>query len=371
MKQPTTCKQKFLLLVTIFLIFLISYFMKNTMPKLTPICKSLLCKYLTQDIFNLLKDKKTTNNFTLLQAINSGVENEDSGIGVYAGDEESYSLFSLLFDPIIKEYHGFSRSDKHKSNLNENDLNAPNPDPKGEFILSTRIRVGRNIKNMPLGSAISKEQRLEVEKIVSTALKNLDGELKGTYYPLLGMSKEINQQLIHDHFLFKAGDRFLKSAGLNRDWPEARGIYHNYEKNFLVWINEEDQLRIISMQEGGDIQEVFSRLVNAIKQIEKFISFSYNDHLGYITSCPTNLGTAMRASVHIKLPKLSKEMKLFKQITDKYHLQIRGLHGEHSKDDSGIYDISNQRRLGITEVQCVQDMYDGVQALIEKEKNIS
>lgn len=344
--------------------------MKNTMPKLTSTCKSLLCKYLTQDVFNLLKDKKTANNFTLLQAINSGVENKDSGIGVYAGDEESYSLFAPLFDPIIKEYHGFNKSDKHKSNLNKNDLNAQNPDPKEEFILSTRIRVGRNLKDMPLGSAISKEQRLEVEKVVSTALKNLDGELKGTYYPLLGMSEQTSQQLINNHFLFKAGDRFLKSAGLNRDWPEARGIYHNNE-NFLVWINEEDQLRIISMQKGGDIQKVFSRLVNALKQIEKFISFSYNDHLGYITSCPTNLGTAMRASVHIKLPKLSKEMELFKQITDKYHLQIRGLHGEHSKDDSGIFDISNKRRLGITEVQCVQDMYDGVSALIEKEKSLN
>jgi len=345
--------------------------MKNTMPKLTPTCKSMLCKYLTQDVFNQLKDKKTANNFTLLQAINSGVENEDSGIGVYAGDEESYSTFASLFDPIIEEYHGFSKTDKHKSNLRVDDLDAPNPDPKGEFILSTRIRVGRNLKDMPLGSAISKNQRLKIEEVVSTALKNLEGDLKGNYYPLLGMSKEISQQLISDHFLFKAGDRFLKSAGLNRDWPEARGIYHNHEKNFLVWINEEDQLRIISMQNGGDIKEVFSRLANAIKQIEKFISFSYNEHLGYITSCPTNLGTAMRASVHIKLPKLSKDMGLFKQITDKYYLQIRGLHGEHSKDESGIYDISNRRRLGITDVQCVQDMHDGVLALIEKEKKLN
>ena len=345
--------------------------MKNTMQKLTPTCKSMLCKYLTEDIYDLLKDKQTANNFTLTQAINSGVENEDSGIGVYAGDEESYSVFAPLFDPIIEEYHGFSKTDKHKSNLNVDDLDAPNPDPEGEFILSTRIRVGRNLKGIPLGSAISKEQRLEVEKVVSNALKNLEGNLKGSYFPLLGMTEKTSKQLINDHFLFKAGDRFLKSAGLNRDWPEARGIYHNHEKNFLVWINEEDQLRIISMQNGGDIKEVFTRLANAIKQIEKDMQFSYNDHLGYITSCPTNLGTAMRASVHIKLPKLSKDMKLFKEITDKYHLQIRGLHGEHSKDDSGIYDISNRRRLGITDVQCVQDMHDGVLALIQKEKSLN
>ena len=68
------------------------------------------------------------------------------------------------------------------------------------------------------------------------------------------------------------------------------------------------------MQMGGDILEVFTRLSTAIKEIEKKVAFSYSDHLGYITSCPTNLGTAMRASVHIKLPKLSKDKEALKAL---------------------------------------------------------
>jgi len=104
--------------------------------------------------------------------------------------------------------------------------------------------------------------------------------------------------------------------------------------------------------------------------LEEQLTFSYNEHLGYITSCPTNLGTAMRASVHIKLPNLAKDMKRFEEITNKYFLQIRGIHGEHSESEGGIYDISNKRRLGVTEVQCVQDMYDGVVALIQAEKDL-
>jgi len=342
----------------------------NKFPNFPNDCKSLLCKHLSKELFEELKDKKTSNGFTLKDAINSGVENIDSGIGVYAGDEESYSLFAKLFDPIIQEYHGFSPTDKHQSNLNPNDLEAPNPDPKGQYIVSTRIRVGRNIDNMPLGSAITKEQREQVEALVVEGLKQLDGELKGKYYPLLGMSKEIQEELIKEHFLFKEGDRFLASAGLNRDWPEGRGIYHNDNKTFLVWVNEEDQLRIISMQMGGDIKEVFTRLVSAIKSIETKVNFSYNEHIGYISSCPTNLGTAMRASVHIALPKLSKNMKLFKDITDKHQLQIRGVHGEHSQSEGGIYDISNKRRLGVSEVMCVQDMYNGVIELIATEKSL-
>jgi creatine kinase/arginine kinase len=76
----------------------------------------------------------------------------------------------------------------------------------------------------------------------------------------------------------------------------------------------------------------------------------------------------MRASVHIALPKLAEDMEAFKAITDKYHLQIRGIHGEHSESEGGIYDISNRRRHGITEVEAVQDMVDGVVALIAAEK---
>jgi creatine kinase/arginine kinase len=343
---------------------------ENEFPIFLKECKSLLCRYLTKEVFEELKDKKTQSGFTLHDAIHSGTVNPDSGIGVYAGDLESYTLFAPLFDPIIKEYHGFSPDDKHKSNLDPDMLDAQNPDPEGDYIISTRIRVGRNVANIPLGPAITKEQRDSIEKDVSQSLQAMSGSLAGHYYPLAGMDDDTKEALISDHFLFKTGDRFLEAAGLNRDWPEGRGIYHNDEKTFLVWINEEDQLRIISMQMGGDILEVFTRLVTAIKEIEKKVSFSYSDHLGYITSCPTNLGTAMRASVHIKLPKLSKDMETFKAITDKHHLQIRGIHGEHSESEGGVYDISNKRRLGVTEVECVQDMVDGVRALIAKEKSL-
>jgi len=330
-------------------------------------CNSLMCKYLTQEIYDELKDQKSPSGFTLDKIINSGIKNPDSSIGVYAGDKESYEIFAPLFDPIIQEYHGFGSKEQHISDLNLDHLNIDNIDPQGRYILSTRIRVGRNISDIPLGSAITKEQRDSVESQIVNALKELDGDLKGDYYPLLNMPIETQNRLITDHFLFKEGDRFLDAAGLNRDWPSGRGIYHNEEKSFLIWVNEEDQLRIISMQKGGDIAEVFSRLIKAIKIIEDKISFSYSDHLGYITSCPTNLGTAMRASVHISLPKLSQDMERFKSITDQYHLQIRGIDGEHSESKSNIYDISNRRRLGVTEIEAVSDMYHGVVALIEAE----
>lgn len=250
-------------------------------------------------------------------------------------------------------------------------LNAPPfPEDDAKMIKSTRIRVGRNLKGFPLGPGISNEQRKQVESTVATALASFTGDLAGKYYPLNNLSEADRKKLIEDHFLFKEGDRFLEACGLNRDWPNGRGIFHNNEKTFLVWVNEEDQLRIISMQNGADLRAVFERLCRACAHIEKVAQFSHNEHLGYITSCPTNLGTALRASVHIHLPLLGKQKDAFQAIADKYYVQIRGAHGEHTETDDHIYDISNKRRLGRSEAQLVQDMYDGVKAMISKEKEL-
>ena len=121
------------------------------------------------------------------------------------------------------------------------------------------------------------------------------------------------------------------------------------------------------MQPGADIGEVFTRLATAAAAIEERASFLHNPHVGYITSCPTNLGTALRASVHINLPQLAKDLPRFQAIADKFNVQIRGSHGEHSDTSDGVFDISNKRRLGRSEKDLVQDMYDGVKAMIDAE----
>ena len=137
------------------------------------------------------------------------------------------------------------------------------------------------------------------------------------------MTKEVQDQLISDHFLFKEGDRFLQAANASRFWPTGRGIFHNKEKTFLVWVGEEDHLRIISMQQGGHVGEVYSRLTAGIKAIEALMKFSESERLGWLTFCPTNLGTAIRASVHITLPLLAEGgMSKLQEVADKYQLQV-------------------------------------------------
>merc|ERR1719471_524257 len=182
----------------------------------------------------------------------------------------------------------------------------------GVPVHSTRIRVGRSIDGFGLSPGITKEQRVGVEKLFSNALSKLTGDLAGKYYPLTGMEESVRQQLVDDHFLFMSGDRNLTVAGMERDWPEGRGIFHNDKKTFLIWVNEEDQLRIISMQQGGDVRGVFERLAKGIKAVQDSVKkesgkdFCLDEKYGYIHSCPTNLGTGMRASVHVDLPGWTK-----------------------------------------------------------------
>merc|ERR1712035_83846 len=332
-------------------------------------CKSLLKKYLTREVLDKTKDLKTSFGSTLLDVVQSGMENLDSGVGVYAPDAESYSLFADLFDPIIEDYHtGFKQTDKHP-NKDFGDVNQfINVDPDGKFVISTRVRCGRSMEGYPFNPCLTEAHYKEMESKVSSTLSNLEGELKGTFYPLTGMAKDVQQKLIDDHFLFKEGDRFLQAANACRYWPAGRGIYHNVDKTFLVWCNEEDHLRIISMQKGGDLKAVYSRLVTAGNEIEKRIPFSHHDRFGFLTFCPTNLGTTIRASVHIQLPKLAADRVKLEEAAGKYNLQVRGTRGEHTEAEGGIYDISNKRRMGLTEFEAVKEMYDGLQELIAMEK---
>ena len=210
--------------------------------------KSLVAKNLTEAIWNEYKDQSDKYGVSFKTCIFSGVKNQDSGIGIYAGSHDAYYKFEKLFDKIIEDYHGHKKTDSHKSDMTTEGLvNADFSAEDAAMILSTRIRVGRNLDGYPLGPGVTKEQRLDIMNKVVQAAGTFEGDLKGQFYPLEGMTKEVQNQLIADHFLFKEGDRFLLWANLNRDWPSGRGIFHNDEKTFLVWVNEEDQLRIIAM----------------------------------------------------------------------------------------------------------------------------
>ncbi|KAM7376396.1 hypothetical protein PAMP_006132 [Pampus punctatissimus] len=296
-------------------------------------------------------------------------------VGCVAGDEETYEVFKELLDPVIEDRHGgYKPTDKHKTDLNSDNLKGGD-DLDPNYVLSSRVRTGRSIRGFSLPPHCSRGERRAVEKLSIEALATLSGDLKGKYYALKNMTDAEQQQLIDDHFLFdKPVSPLLLASGMARDWPDARGIWHNDNKTFLVWVNEEDHLRVISMQKGGNMKEVFVRFCTGLTKIESLFKersheFMWNEHLGYVLTCPSNLGTGLRAGVHVKLPNMSKHAK-FEEILKRLRLQKRGTGGVDTAAVGGVFDISNADRLGFSEVELVQMVVDGVKLLVEMEKKL-
>merc|ERR1712183_256929 len=367
--------QQTLLSVLVLTISIVTPFdkMSDTFPEIKS-KQSLVAKYVTEPLWEKLGKLETkTSQFTLSKAIACAVRFDNQHCGIYAGDWDSYKDFSDVFDPLIQEYHGISADAKHTSDMDVAKIQG-NINPNAP-VHSTRIRVGRSIDGFGLSPGITKEQRLGVENLMTKAFANLKDDLAGTYFPLTGMNEDVRKQLVDDHFLFVSGDPNLKVAGMERDWPEGRGIYHNKDKTFLTWVNEEDQLRIVSMQKGGDVKGVFDRLARGIKAVgdsvkaESGKDFMLDEKYGYVHSCPTNLGTGMRASVHIDLPGWTKlGPKVLAARCEELHLQPRGTRGESGGQTGVTYDISNKHRLGYSEVELVQKMIDGVNTLYKEDE---
>merc|ERR1711875_60282 len=334
---------------------------------------SLVAKHVTKEKWDKLSGIVTkTSGFTLAKAIAVAVEFDNQHCGIYAGDEDSYLDFADVFGPLICEYHGLAADFKHTSDMDASKITA-NVEPDVP-VHSCRIRVGRSIQGFGLSPGITKQQRVDVEALMKNAFAKLEGDLAGNYYPLTGMDEAVRQQLVDDHFLFMSGDPNLKVAGMERDWPEGRGVFHNAAKTFLLWVNEEDQMRIISMQKGGDVKGVFERLARGIKAVgdsvkaESGKDFQISPKYGYIHSCPTNLGTGMRASVHVDLPGWTKEgLPALQKRCEELAVQPRGTRGESGGQTGHTYDISNKHRLGHSEVQLVQTMIDGVNTLYKED----
>ncbi len=166
--------------------------------------KSSVARFNTRRVWDELKDKKDAHGVSYKLCIFSGCKNVDSGIGVYCGSHDSYKIFSPLMDKVIEDYHRHKPEDTHVSDMDASKLECPPlPEDEAAMIVSTRIRVGRNLDGYPLGPGVSKEQRDEIMQKVVEACDTFEGDLKGTFYPLEGMEKSTQEQLIADHFLFK------------------------------------------------------------------------------------------------------------------------------------------------------------------------
>ena len=284
-------------------------------------------------------------------------------------------------------YHNVPENSKH---VNDWSLAGVEGLPAGGLLdltalglpeLSMRVRVGRNLKAFNLPGAMSKQERCDMENFVLKAFEQLIDmpEYGGKYCSFTPghpnyVDKEEYQQLVDAHIAFKdmSADTYLLAAGIAHDWPHGRGVYISEDKGFIIWCGEEDHLRIMCMEKGSVLNNVFDRLKRALDVVNRIegLEFAMSNDYGAVTSCPTNLGTGMRASLHIQLPKLTADGTdaKAKSIAKPLGLSVRGLGGEHTPIGAdGTVDISPSARFCITEAQIIAALYKGIAELKKAE----
>uniref|UniRef100_A0A7S4DCK0 Arginine kinase n=2 Tax=Heterosigma akashiwo TaxID=2829 RepID=A0A7S4DCK0_HETAK len=323
-----------------------------------------------------------------LKCLASGTYNSDSSMGCYATMPDDYETFKPFFKAALEKYHKVDLSKtKHVNNwslkgvaglpasgvLDLADLGLPP--------LSMRVRTGRNLKQFPLPASMTKRDRVAMELAMGEVFSKLiaDPAFGGRYvsitpgHPNFIDEAEYNK-LVKAHIMFKdmSADPYLLTAGIAEDWPYGRGCYISEDKGFIIWVGEEDHLRIMCMQKGNILNKVFDRLKAAIDVVEELIpgGCAYSPDFGVVTSCPTNIGTGMRASVHIQLPNLTADGTdaRAKAVAKPLGLSVRGVGGEHTPIGAdGTVDISPSARFCISEAEIVTALYNGIKLLKEKE----
>lgn len=358
------------------------------------------------------------------------VPDEDHRSSEEAEEEEKDVDYRKRWQDAPKPALGRSTVRRHVTCIDPDRVGASNPDPGGDYVLSASIAVSRNVGGYRFPIAMDRGERREIERLLAECCAGLgsgegrgggglfgDGEEKaaavgknddadsgggngngngnggegggggggevGMYVPVLSLTNASHDDLIRRHILFDDPDEYAISSGLGRDWPDGRGAYLNVSSlesapSVIVWINHVDHVKIVCNCKGGDITGLFTSLSDATERVEAKLNkrgkkFARDDRLGYLTTCPSNVGTALSASIHVKLLRLGRQPG-FDGLVKRMKLKAEGQHGtDYDPDDrryTGIFDVSNLERLGKSEAELIDAVIGGVKTLIDLERKL-
>jgi len=233
--------------------------------------------------------------------------------------------------------------------------------PDSDIVLTSRIRLARNIKKMKFPTIFSKEDASEIIEILNGILQNQE-ELELEKLELLKMD---NLQPLEKQVLV---EKHLISPQLADS--QHSGCILSENEEISIMLNEEDHIRIQCIKPGLQLLEALNLADKIDDWLEQKIDYAYHLEMGYLTSCPTNIGTGLRASVMLHLPGmvLTQQMKRIIPAINHLGLVVRGIYGEGSEAQGNIFQISNQITLGKSEKDIVEELISVVHQLIEQEK---
>ncbi len=219
--------------------------------------------------------------------------------------------------------------------------------PMSEVVISSRIRLARNVSGYPFLARCARQQRQALERKVRDTI--LAARLSPrTLYVDLDAAPEIDRQLLVERHLISKP---------HKDAEGARGVAVGENETLAIMVNEEDHLRIQVLRSGLQLEEAWEQ-INAIDdQLESSLDFAFHPRFGYLTACPTNVGTGIRVSVMLHLPalKLIGEIEKVFRAAKEMRLAVRGLYGEGTEATGDFYQISNQSTLGKSEEEIISD----------------
>jgi protein arginine kinase len=231
-----------------------------------------------------------------------------------------------------------------------------------DIVLTSRIRLARNIDNMPFPQTLSQEQYNKVISEVSASILESNSVISNEFRLLRLRDLRPLERL-------SMVEKHLISLDLANNYPRS-AVLLNRDENVSIMINEEDHIRLQVIYPGLKLKEAYEYASRIDDLIEERITYAYDDKLGYLTSCPTNVGTGIRASVMLHLPALtlSKNIDNIINTVTQVGMAIRGLYGEGTNAMGNIYQISNQITLGFSEEEIINNLIAVTTKIIDQER---
>ena len=233
--------------------------------------------------------------------------------------------------------------------------------PESDIVISSRIRLARNLADFPFIRTATDHDRSAIEQTICERALVDDHLKKNLLYLNVSELEVVDRQFLVERQLISR--EHAESQG-------ARGVAIGSRETYSLMINEEDHLRIQVMNSGLDLKAAWNTVSEIDDAVEKHVTYAFHEKLGYLTACPTNVGTGMRVSVMLHLPALviTRQIKKVFRSLHKISLAVRGLYGEGSQAMGDFYQISNQITLGRSELDLINQVSDVVPVLIDYER---
>ncbi|MDF2548846.1 MAG: protein arginine kinase [Anaerosolibacter sp.] len=235
--------------------------------------------------------------------------------------------------------------------------------PESDIIISSRIRLARNVEEFPFPVALTKSKSKDLIKKVRDTILEGNTTLKNDFevFELEEMPQLERQTLV---------EKYLISAAL-MDQSEKSAVLLNKDESVSIMVNEEDHIRIQCLLPGFQLTEAWDTADKIDDVLEESLKYTFDEELGYLTSCPTNVGTGIRASVMVHLPALTMTgyINRILQAASQIGLAVRGIYGEGTEFTGNIFQISNQLTLGRNEREIVANLKDVTLQIIQKERD--